>query len=220
MIWLVLKCFLGFLILFLGAALSLRHSIQLAHTLNIPKLLIAITLIAFGTSLPEGVVSIVAAFQQAPEIALGNVIGSNIANIGIVLGVACLISPISFDLNKLRLELTALLLSSFLLCFFLLDGFLSRFEGIVLLAFFVTFIFLLFTRKRERPQLSETPFDSISHRGRFFQISFLIFGLILLILGAKVFVDGAIQIAHYFEVPKAISVIAINNLGIFKVCAN
>ncbi|MEE8335708.1 MAG: sodium:calcium antiporter, partial [Candidatus Neomarinimicrobiota bacterium] len=122
----------GTAMLYFGAEWLVKSGSNLASRAGIPKLVIGLTLIAFGTSLPELIVSIVAVLEGSSSIAIGNVVGSNIANVGLVLGVSSLIFPISIYFEDLKLDFYLYLGVCALFILFIFDGRLSRFEGFVL----------------------------------------------------------------------------------------
>ena len=104
-----IQLFAGAILLFLGADYLINSSKNIAEKFAIPKIIVGITLVAFGTSLPEMIVSILATLRGQSEIVIGNVIGSNIANIGLILGIASIISPLYYSFSKLKYDLFFLL---------------------------------------------------------------------------------------------------------------
>ncbi len=130
----------GITLLYAGAELLVRGAVHLAATLGIPPLVIGLTVVAFGTSAPEFVVTLVATLQGRPGIAIGNVIGSNIANIGLVLGLSAIIYPLTVRVQSVRREVPFLLAITLLVVGFSLDLKIERWEGVSLLGFFAVFL--------------------------------------------------------------------------------
>jgi cation:H+ antiporter len=130
----------GIGLLYIGAELLVRGAAHLAATLGIEPLVIGLTVVAFGTSAPEFVVTLVATLQGRPGIAIGNIIGSNIANIGLVLGLSAIVYPLTVRVKSIRQEVPFLLLITFVTVAFFWDLELKRWEGIALLGFFIAFI--------------------------------------------------------------------------------
>ena len=128
----------GSVMLYLGSEWIVKGSVSIADRLGISPLVIGLTIVAFGTSLPELIVSIIAAIEGSSEIAVGNVVGSNIANVGLVLGLSAIIFPISIHYSHLRRDLFIYLGVSILFILFAFDGRISRFEGMIL---FISLIF-------------------------------------------------------------------------------
>jgi len=203
--------FLGFAFLFLGATVSLGAANRLAIHLGIPKVIIAVIFMAFGTSLPEGMVSVMAALQNSSEIALGNVMGSNIANTILVLGVASVIRPVVLEKKVIFAELLFTLLATLSLALFLWNGELSKIEAGIFLGFFLIYGYSLFNRKKvpEDFHLNE---EEKKAKRVLPQLILIVLGIIALIYGARSFVEGAVALGRHFEVPEwviGITVVAI-----------
>lgn len=122
----------GFVLLAAGAELLVRGSSRLALRLGITPLFVGLTIVAFGTSAPELAVSIEAAMNGSSAIALGNIIGSNIANIGLILGITAIISPIRVESELLKRQIPLMIGVSLFLCLLLLDGQIGLIDGIIL----------------------------------------------------------------------------------------
>ena len=149
-IWQIVgELIIGFTLLIFSAHYFIKSSANLAYYFKVPRLLIGVLLIGFGTSLPELIVSIFAGLAHSPNIAIGNVIGSNIANIGLVLGVTAICSTIEVDDSFSKFNWPALMIFSLMACYFLYnDNKLSSLEGGLLLLALLIFIFLLIKRSR------------------------------------------------------------------------
>ena len=137
----ILWVILGLVLLVVGGDFLVKASIALSFKLNISKMVIGMTVVSFATSAPELLVSLQAALNEAPAIAINNVVGSNIANIGLVLGVTALIGPIAVDKSFYKLNWPVMLFFSFILYYFLVnDNILSSLEGMILFCCLVIFI--------------------------------------------------------------------------------
>lgn len=191
--WLpVMAVIVGFVGLIWSADRFVAGSAALAHNLGISKMVIGLTIVAFGTSAPEVVVSISASVRQAGELAVGNALGSNLANMGLVLGITALIAPLPFYRHLLTREVPALLLVTVLAGVFLLDSQLHAWEGWVLLALLPTVMAFLILSKRPDPKT----FDAdIPELGRLASVLWLLVGLITLIASSEVLVWGAEHLA-------------------------
>ena len=139
---------LGTLLLYAGGEGLVRNAVRLARTWNLSPLVIGLTVVAFGTSSPELAATLNAATRGAPEIALGNVIGSNIANLGLILGITALVYPIRAQARFIRREVPIMIGVSALLPVLLLNGVVGRLQGLLLLALLVPYLWVLL-RSRE-----------------------------------------------------------------------
>lgn len=208
----------GLALLVSGAELLVRGSSSLALRLGVQPLIIGLTIVALGTSSPELLVSVKAALQNSPGLSLGNVIGSNICNIALILGISAVIRPIEVHRQLLRLDIPVMIISSILLCLFLLDGHLVRWEGAFFFAALLTYIgYTIYKTRQLRPgvALSEIGSDDIQIESRPLSLLavFITGGLILLLIGANLFVDGAIELAVMMGVSKAVIGLTIVALG-------
>ena len=140
---------LGLLTLIIGGEFLVRGSVHIANRFNLSPLVIGMTIVSFGTSAPELIVSIKAALAGNPDIALGNVIGSNIANIGLVLGLTVLIFPMVIDRNTKVIDWPMMMFSSVLFFFFAYDGVIVRWEGLTLFALLIAFTFYIIRKSRK-----------------------------------------------------------------------
>ena len=193
-----------------GAAATALHA-------GMPSLVIGMVIVGFGTSAPEMVVSAIAALDGNPDLALGNALGSNIANTGLILGLTALIAPIAVHSNIVRRELPLLLLISLLAGALLWDQTLSRAESLLLLSGFFGLIgWTIFTAMRNRSDVLATEMDKevTTHRmplGR--ALFWLAAGLVLLILSSRILVWGAVSIAQMLGVSDLVIGLTIVALG-------
>ena len=198
---------LGLVILIFGGDLLVRSAVSFAEKFGVSSFLIGVTVVSFGTSVPELMVSIQAAMDQAADIAIGNVLGSNIANIALVLGVSAVIRPLSITTNTYKLSWWVMLISSLLFILFLLDNVITKMEGLLLIAGLFCFIF--FSIKRNIPN-EESIISKINIQTG---ILFFVLGSIGLYFGSELFVESAISIASFFNVPKFVIGITVVALG-------
>ncbi|MEC7937555.1 MAG: calcium/sodium antiporter, partial [Bacteroidota bacterium] len=198
---------LGLVFLIFGGDLLVRSAVSFAEKFGVSSFLIGVTVVSFGTSIPELMVSIQAAMDQAADIAIGNVLGSNIANIALVLGVSVVIRPLSITTNTYKLSWWVMLISSLLFILFLLDNVITKMEGLLLIAGLLCFIF--FSIKRNIPN-EESIISKINIQTG---ILFFVLGSIGLYFGSELFVESAISIASFFNVPKFVIGITVVALG-------
>lgn len=194
---------IGFALLVIGGEYLVRSSVGMSVKLKVSKMVIGLTVVSFATSLPELVVSIEAALRGFSDIALGNVIGSNIANIGLVMGLTALISPIFIDRDFYKLNWPVMMLFSVLLYIFLSNGnVLTLYEGIILLVLLAVYLVVLVRRSRKQVIAAENENDldiddvEIPDRiSNFKIIIWLLIGGVALWVGSKLLVKGAVDLA-------------------------
>ena len=198
---------LGLIFLIVGGDLLVRSAVSFADKFGVSSFLIGVTVVSFGTSAPELMVSIQAAMDQAADIAIGNVLGSNIANIALVLGISVVIRPLKIDSNTYKLSWWVMLVSSLLFILFLLDNVITKMEGLVLIAGLFCFIILSIKRNisNEESIISKINIQT--------GILFFVLGAIGLYSGSELFVESAISIASFFDVPKFVIGITVVALG-------
>ena len=207
----------GLVLLIWGADRFVHGAAATARNLGVAPLMIGLTVVAFATSAPEILVSVVAALQGEPGLAFGNAIGSNIVNIGLVLGMTAMIRPIRLESATLRREMPALLAVSLLTVSLFLDTFLSRIDGIVMLTGLVivmVWLARLGMRSAANDPIAmdydaEIPTDVSMPMA----IVWLVVGLITLLIGAELLVDGAIGIAKMLGVSEVVIGITIVAFG-------
>ena len=207
----------GLVLLIWGADRFVHGAAAMARNLGIAPLLIGLTVVAFATSAPEILVSVVAALQHEPGLAFGNAIGSNIVNIGLVLGLTAMIRPIKLESATLRREMPALLAVTLLTVSLFLDTFLSRIDGIVMLTGLVivmVWLARLGLRSAENDPIAQDYEAEIPTDVSMLMASvWLLVGLGTLLLGAELLVDGAIGIAKLLGVSEVVIGITIVAFG-------
>ena len=202
--------------LFIGAEGLIRGSSNLAIKIGITPLVVGLTVVAFGTSTPELVVSLKAALLGNSSISLGNVVGSNIANIALILGVAALIKPLDVHAKVIMREIPIMIGISLLLLLLLLDGELGFIDGLVFVSGIITYTFVnvWMARKERSPEVVKEFKEGLKSKlGIPVSIVLMIAGLGLLILGANLFVQSAVAIAKMFNVSDAIIGLTIVAIG-------
>lgn len=206
----------GLVTLFIGAEGLIRGSSNLAIKIGITPLVVGLTVVAFGTSTPELVVSLKAALLGNSSISLGNVVGSNIANIALILGVAALIRPLDVHANVIMREIPIMIVITVLFLFLLIDGELGFIDGLIFVIGLVIYLIVnvLLARKEKNPEVdSEFKKGLKSKLGVPVSIVLMLAGLGLLILGANLFVQSAVAIAKMFNVSDAIIGLTIVAIG-------
>ena len=202
----------GFGLLVIGGEFLVRASVALSFKLNISKMVIGLTVVSFATSLPELLVSLNAALNGSPSIAINNVIGSNIANIGLVLGITALIGTIYVDKTFYKINWPALMVLSFAFYYFLSNDLkLDAVEGAVL--FFSLLLFIVYSLKNSKGIEADDFMDALTMISNFKIVIWLIIGGVALYFGAKWLVDGAIVIAQKIGVSEAVISVSVIAVG-------
>ena len=194
----------GLALLTVGADLLVRGSSKLALHLKVPALVVGLTVVAFGTSAPEMVVSISSNMRGLGDIAVGNVVGSNLFNIAVILGLAALIRPLKVNLKVLKIDMPIVVVLTLLVPVLLLDDVISRIEGSALFCGIIVYtIFTVFYGKKEAAGF-QTSTEDRPKESLVVQILLILGGLCGLVLGSRLFVDGAVEMAEHFQVSEAI----------------
>ena len=207
----------GLVLLFFGADWLVKGAVTMALHLGLSPLIVGLTVVALGTSLPEALVSVQASLDNQGGIALGNVIGSNILNIALILGLSALIQPLKVDSHLVKADVPLLVGASFLLMVLLEDFHISRMEGALLLLGIVFYVCgNIMTVKRTSPEEDkiegmEIPEDPSKNLLR--DIGFLILGLIALAFGSNFLVSGAVDLARIWGLSEALIGLTIVSIG-------
>ncbi len=213
MSWVLLV--LGILLLYLGGETLVRNATRLARALGISPLVVGLTVVAFGTSAPELAATVTAALKGAPGVALGNVVGSNIANLGLILGLAALISPLRTTARFLRREVPFMLGVSVLMFGLVQDGMVTRANAAVLLLLLGVYLTYLLREEREPPEV-EAEFVEAYGADRVPVWRGLLgvgAGVGLLVLGADALVEGAVALARGFGVSERVIGLTVVAVG-------
>lgn len=202
----------GFVLLVVGGELLVRASIGLSLKLKLSRLIIGLTVVSFATSAPELIVSIQAALNNLSGLAVGNVVGSNIANIGLILGITSIIAPLTIEADFFKFNWPWMLGFSVLLAAILIvtKG-ISHIAGAGLLSIMVLFLYLLIRRARKNPEAVNVD-DDLTTTSWYAITGYLAAGGVALWLGSEWLVKGAVQIATQLAIPE--SVIAVSMVAI------
>lgn len=217
--WLaVIAVLIGLAILVWSADVFIDGAMVLAKKLNVPSFLIGVLILGIGTSAPELVVSVLAALEGSPDLALGNAYGSNIVNIALVLGVTVLISPIIIRKGIVKRDLPLLLLVTILAAWQLRDGMLSQADGLLLLIVLVAVLGLqivLSLREGNHEHENDIVIDSTEHKEHSLSrgLGSLFVGILMLVVSSRAIVWGAIELATAFGVSELIIGLTIVAIG-------
>ena len=205
----LLLLFCGLIVLIVGANMLLKSAVSISLKFEIPKVLIGMTVVSLATSAPELIVSIKAALMGSADLAISNVVGSNIANIGLVLGLTVFFSPINISKNIYKTHWPIMMFSAIYFLIIILDGKINVYEGGILIIFLVTSIaFLIKNKQKVEEDLNTKSVDSLSK-----SIILFIVGGICLYFGSEWFISGAIDVASYFGISERIIGISVVSVG-------
>lgn len=197
----------GLLGLFFGGEYLVRGASSIAKTYRISPMVIGLTIVGFGTSAPEMLVSVQAALAGQPAIAIGNVLGSNIANILLILGVSAVIAPLIIPVRKLWRDLGFMLLATAAIWIMLVDGNVSRLDGVLLLAGLIVFLAVAFLTGKAEPE------DDMPRPPIWKAALMTLGGLVVLVIGARLLVDSASTIARTYGISEAVIGLTIVAIG-------
>lgn len=214
----IVQLVLGFAFLTYGADRLVSGSSALAFRLGLTPLVIGITVVAFGTSAPELVVSIRATIAGNSEIAIGNVIGSNIANIALILGATALVRPVIVHRSLLRVEVPLLIIITIIAAVFITGDAITLVEGILLVTGLIAFIIFSLKRAQNAPEdlrqvIVEEPDSEVAELPLWKSWGIVFIGLLLLIAGGELLVASAVELARHFGISEAVIGITIVSVG-------
>ena len=214
----VLMFVVGLAALVIGADLLVRGASRLAVSFGVSPLVVGLTVVAFGTSAPEMAVSVDSALNGSADLALGNVIGSNIANVLLILGISALITPLLVHEQIIRQEIPILIGVSVLLVVMAMDGQLDLLESVVLFALVIAYTVFLVLQSRRASSAAQDEFESeipTSNWDRHWsvQLALVAAGLVLLVVGADWLVDAAVHFARVFGVSDLVIGLTIVAVG-------
>ena len=209
--------FVGLILLYYGGDFLVTGSLHLSRALKISPFIIGATVIGFGTSTPELAVSVMASLQDFGDLALGNIIGSNIANIGLVLGITALIVPLTIEKQRFIDESPPLIISSLIIVVFSWNNYLGMVEGFIMIGLLVVYLWRALRTKENIDHLIETPLDEnhlfSNYTGTKFQVFLVILGIAMLIVGANWIVKGSTGIARELGISEWFIGVSIVALG-------
>jgi cation:H+ antiporter len=205
----------GFAILIGGAELLVRGAAQLARDMGISPLVIGLTVVSFGTSAPELAVSVCSAWKGQAGLALGNVVGSNICNILLILGVSALFAPLVVARQVVRLEVPIMIGTALLLMLLSLNGGVERWEGLLMFSCAVVYVAWTVVRSRRENsrQAPQCALSASPRPRRLWQILQIAAGLAMLGLGSRWLVGGAVSIAAFFGVSDMVIGLTVVAIG-------
>ena len=205
--------FLGFFLLVVGGEFIVRSSVALSLRFNISKFVIGMTVVSFATSLPELIVSINAAINGSPSIAVNNVVGSNIANIGLVLGLIAILTDISVDDKFFKRDwLWMFFLSIIVGLFMFQDNLLDGFEGLLLVIFLLSFIYNVLKKSDSTESFNDID-DKLKLTSNFKILIWLIISSLTLYFGAEFLVQGAVNLAKQINISEAVISVTLVAIG-------
>ena len=213
----IILLIIGFIVLIKGADVFVDGASSIALNMKLSKMLIGLTIVAFGTSAPEFAVSVKSIISNNSDMVLGNVIGSNILNILLIVGFCSLIKPIKVKSNTVRKELPIVMLFSTLLFFLVKDDLfvnsvntINRNEGFVIVLFFMIFVYYLISIMRNK---KDDDNDELAKYGIFKSIIFTVLGIICIVMGSNVVVDSASKIASFMGVSQKMIALTVVAFG-------
>ncbi len=205
--------FLGFFLLVIGGEFIVRSSVALSLRFNISKFVIGMTVVSFATSLPELIVSINAAINGSPSIAVNNVVGSNIANIGLVLALIAILSDISVDDKFFKRDWSWMFFLSIIVCLFMfVDNLLDGFEGLLLVIFLLSFIYNVLKKSDSSESFNDID-DKLKLTSNFKILIWLIISSLTLYFGAEFLVEGAVKFAKQINISEAVISVTLVAIG-------
>ncbi|MCA9158552.1 MAG: calcium/sodium antiporter [Planctomycetales bacterium] len=219
LMWPILSIIVGLMALVIGGELLVRGASKLALSMQISPLVVGLTVVAFGTSAPELGVSLQAAMSGAADVAVGNVVGSNICNVLLILGVSALVTPLLVSNQLIRLDVPLMVAASLAMWFFSRDLRISQLEGGILFLALLTYITMSVVKSRRETraiaELCAHSMPQLSRLGasRLAQLGLIVAGLVLLGFGSNWLVSGAVTIAMMWNVSELIIGLTIVALG-------
>ena len=190
----VLLLIFGIVVVLKSADWLTNGAVGLATKLGISQIVIGLTIVAIGTSMPEFFVSIVSAIKGTPDLAVGNIVGSNIFNVLLIVGVAATVAPIAIQRATVRRDIPIAIVASIMLTIMMLDDNISRIDALILFAAFIAFIWITLRNSKNDANEKDASTEKVIPTWK--SVLFIIFGLVGLVLGSNIFVDNASSLAH------------------------
>lgn len=198
----VLLLIFGIVVVLKSADWLTNGAVGLATKLGISQIVIGLTIVAIGTSMPEFFVSIVSAIKGTPDLAVGNIVGSNIFNVLLIVGVAGTVAPIAIQRATVRRDIPIAIVASIMLTFMMLDDNISRIDALILFAAFIAFIWITLRNSKNDANEKDASTEKVIPTWK--SVLFIIFGLVGLVLGSNIFVDNASSLAHGWGISDAV----------------
>ena len=205
----------GLIVLIVAGETLVRGAVGIALKFNIPTLVIGMTIVSFGTSAPELLVSLKAALNGHPELAVGNVLGSNIANIALVLGITTMILPITVKRSTAIVDWPIMMGTTILFYIFISNKTIEWYEGVIFTIGLIAFNYYMFwsAKKQNKTEELETDIEEVKKSSVFVNVLFIVAGAVGLAFGANWLLDGAVQIASNFGVSEHVIGVTIVAFG-------
>lgn len=210
----------GLLLLVAGGNYLVKGGVAVAKRFKVPTLIIGMTIVAFGTSSPEFIVSLQSALQGHPEISIGNVVGSNIANIGLILGITALILPMSVNRTSVKIDIPFLIFCSLLFFTLAQDSVISRSEGLIFVSLLILFTLLSIYKGKKENATETTIEDSVKEETKKEKELNMISALIMIVascaaltFGANLLIDSAVSLAQSFGVSERVISVTLVAFG-------
>lgn len=201
----VVLIILGVVMVLHGAGKLTDGACALARRMGVPQIVVGLTVVALGTSMPEFFVSLVSALKGTPDLAVGNVVGSNIFNTMLTVGVAAAVSPIVVSRSTVRKDIPFGVVSAIVFVLLCIDGNVSRLDGVVLFAGFILFMaYTLVVARKDAATGGETQSETTAQMSIFKSLLFIFIGLVELVIGGDVFVVGATDVARYLGIGEGV----------------
>lgn len=198
----VLLLIFGIVVVLKSADWLTNGAVGLATKLGISQIVIGLTIVAIGTSMPEFFVSIVSAIKGTPDLAVGNIVGSNIFNVLLIVGVAATVAPIAIQRATVRRDIPIAIVASIMLTFMMFDDNISRIDALILFAAFIAFIWITLRNSKNDANEKDASTEKVIPTWK--SVLFIIFGLVGLVLGSNIFVDNASSLAHGWGISDAV----------------
>lgn len=198
----VLLLIFGIVVVLKSADWLTNGAVGLATKLGISQIVIGLTIVAIGTSMPEFFVSIVSAIKGTPDLAVGNIVGSNIFNVLLIVGVAATVAPIAIQRATVRRDIPIAIVASIMLTFMMLDDNITRIDALILFAAFIAFIWITLRNSKNDANEKDASTEKVIPTWK--SVLFIIFGLVGLVLGSNIFVDNASSLAHGWGISDAV----------------
>ncbi len=213
----ILLLVIGLVILVVTGDMLVRGASSIALRLSVSPLLIGLTIVAFGTSAPELVVSTTSTLHGSSDIALGNVVGSNICNLALILGLTALINPISVQKNSLRIDWPVTMGSSLLLYIIVRAGIIRYYEGIVFLVILISYLIYITYLSKKGTDSNESSLEGMETNSKpdtlFKNIAFIVIGCLGLFYGGELFVNSAQDFARFLGVSERVIGLTVVAIG-------
>jgi cation:H+ antiporter len=221
---LVLEFVIGLVAIIKGADWLTDGAASIAHHFGIPTIVVGLTIVAVGSSMPEFVVSVVSAFKGNVDMALGNVVGSNIFNILGIVGITALVMPITIDRRNMKYDVPFVVLSSLFIAITAFDSFfdttnpvvdsISRSDGLLMLCTFAVFMsYTMSIAQKDQDKATDTPANEHKQSPLWKNILFVLIGLVLLVAGGDGLVEGASGIARWIGISESVIALTIVSAG-------